>query len=399
MIRPPTRPTRPTAPPDLKTLRLAPASNPLRPVRTTRPRVLHVSPLMFGEGGIVGGGERYAYELARAMAMQTRTRLVSFGEPLTRNVDGLRIEVFRPVAYVGRKRLGPISPSLAMAIAWADVVHVHQIETFLTDQCVLIARLFGKKVFLTDHAGGDRNFNRRLGTVDRATGLLLVSHFNARGYRKWASKVRVIHGGADPARFRPLPGLARMEKVLYAGRLIPYKGIHHLIEGVHPETAVILAGESYHAEYRAYLDVVSQGRNVTFLGPLMGEDLVRTYNSSAVSVLPSVETDMYGKKYPKSEILGLVLLEAMACETPVVASRIGGMMELVVDGETGLGVPPGDSAALGEAVERLLGDEKLAREMGRAGRARVAANFTWAAVARRCVAAYAGDLGEEIPDA
>ena len=190
-----------------------------------------------------------------------------------------------------------------------------------------------------------------------------------------------------------------MEKVLYAGRLIPYKGIHHLIEGVHPETAVILAGESYHAEYRAYLDVVSQGRNVTFLGPLMGEDLVRTYNTSAVSVLPSVETDMYGKTYPKSEILGLVLLEAMACETPVVASRIGGMMELVVDGETGLGVPPGDSEALGEAVERLLGDEKLAREMGRAGRARVAANFTWAAVARRCIAAYAGDLGEEIPDA
>jgi glycosyltransferase involved in cell wall biosynthesis len=351
-------------------------------------RVVHVSPLMFGVDGVVGGGERYAYELARAMSQLTPTRLVSFGKPLSRREDALRVAVYRPLGFVGRKRLGPISPGLIAEIAAADVVHVHQIETFLADQCVLLARLFGKRVFLTDHAGGDRHFNRRLGTVDRATGLLLVSEFNARGYTAWQDKLTVIHGGADPARFRQLAGVNRVRRALYAGRLIPYKGVHHLIEGARPETGIVVAGQSYHDEYRAFLDKVSIGRNVQFAGPLMGDDLVRAYNTASVSVAPSVEVDMYGKTYPKSEILGLVLLEAMACGTPVVASRIGGMMELVVDGETGIGVPPGDTEAVGEAVERILDDDDLARRMGRAGHARVMDRFTWAAVAKRCLSVY-----------
>ncbi len=360
-----------------------------RPVRRSRwRRVVHVTPLMFGPDGVVGGGERYAYELARAMSQQTPTRLVSFGAPLSRRDDQLRVAVYRPFGYVGRKRLGPVAPGLIAEIAAADVVHVHQVETFLADQCVLLARLFGKRVFLTDHAGGDRHFNRRLGTVDHATGLLLVSDFNARGYAKWRDKVTVIHGGVDPARFRQLPGVHRVRRALYAGRIIPYKGIHHLIEGTRPETGIVVAGATYHDEYRQHLDEVSTGRNVSFVGALMGDDLVRAYNTASVSVLPSVETDLYGKHYPKSEILGLVLLEAMACGTPVVASRIGGMMELVVDGETGLGVPAGDTEAVGAAVERILDDEDLAREMGRAGHARVLDKFTWAAVARRCIEAY-----------
>lgn len=361
--------------------------------RTRRrgPRVAHVTPLTFGTDGVVGGGERYAYELARAMANVTPTRLVSFGTPGTRREDSLRIATYRPLGYVGRKRLGPVAPGLIAEIAAADVVHVHQLETFLADQCVLLARLFGKRVFLTDHAGGDRHFNRRLGTVARATGLLLVSEFNARGYATWRDKVTVIHGGADPARFRPLPGVNRVRRALYAGRIIPYKGVHHLIEGTRPETGIVVAGATYHDEYRAHLDRVALGRNVSFAGPLMGDDLVRAYNTASVSVAPSVEIDLYGKSYPKSEILGLVLLEAMACGTPVVASRIGGMMELVADGETGIGVPPGDSEAVGEAVERVLDDDDLARRMGRAGHARVLDRFTWAAVARRCLDAYARD--------
>ena len=102
-----------------------------------------------------------------------------------------------------------------------------------------------------------------------------------------------------------------------------------------------------------------------------------------------MEVDLYGKHYPKSEILGLVLLEAMACGTPVVCSAIGGMPELVIDGETGMLVPPGDSAALGEQVERILDDPALAARLGQQARARVLAHFTWDRVARVCLDAYA----------
>jgi glycosyltransferase involved in cell wall biosynthesis len=353
--------------------------------------VLHVSPLAFGARGVVGGGERYPHDLARAMAGHVPSRLVTFGEP-GRTRDGRLDHVtYRPLAYVGRKRLGPVHPALLPEIARADVVHCHQLHTFLADQCVFFARLLRKPVFLTDHAGGDRHFNHRLRTVQRATGLLLVSHFNARGFAAHARKVRVIHGGVDTERFRPT-GEARRRAVLYAGRLIPYKGIHHLIEGVKPETEVRIAGATYHDEYAAHLRRAADGRNVAFLGALHGDDLLREYNRAQVSVLPSVNTDLYGKQYPKSEILGLVLFEAMACETPVVCSNVGGMPELVVDGVTGLVVPSGDSAALGAAVEALLDDPARARRMGEAGRRHVLERFTWDHVARRCLQHYA-ELG------
>jgi glycosyltransferase involved in cell wall biosynthesis len=350
-------------------------------------KVLHVSPQLFGQGGVVGGGERYPLELARAMAELTETRLVSFGPPAHQRVDGLPLRVYRPLRYLGTKGLSPVAPTLVGEIARADVVHCHQLHTFLADQCVLIARLLGKPVFLTDHAGGDRNFNRRLRTFARATGLLLVSHFNARDFANLKDRTVVIHGGVDTRRFRPLP-VERRRQALYAGRLVPYKGIHHLIEGLRPQTALRLAGATYHEAYGQHLHAIARDRNVRFLGPVMGEALRREYCQASALVLPSEETDLYGKRYPKSEILGLVLLEAMACETPVVCTRIGGMPELVVEGVTGRLVPPGDSRALGSAVESLLDDPATVRRLGQAGRAHVLEHFTWRSVARRCLAAY-----------
>ncbi len=370
-------------------------------------KVLHVSPVAFPAGaggptdpaaqdGIVGGGERYALELARAMAPLTETRLVTFGRPRREYLGALEVRVLRPWRYVGRKRLGPVSPRLVLEIAQSDVVHCHQVHTFLADQCVLLGRLLRKPVYLTDHAGGDRHFNRRLGTLEHAAGLLLVSRHNARSFERYRHKIEIIHGGVDPARFAPR-NLPRRRAALYTGRIIPYKGVHHLIEGVRPETEVRIAGPFYHAEYERLVRERARGRAVHFLGPVLGDALVEEYCRAGVAVLPSVEVDLYGKRYPKSEILGLVLLEAMACETPVVCSAIGGMPELVIDGETGLLVPPGDSAALGAAVERLLDDVPLARRLGEAGRERVLERFTWRHVAERCLAAYQHRPAEAAP--
>ena len=182
---------------------------------------------------------------------------------------------------------------------------------------------------------------------------------------------------------------ARARRAIYVGRIIPYKGIHHLIEGTRPTTDVRIVGAVYHEQYSEYLRRLAAGRAVTFVPAQPHDALPDEYRAAAVSVLPSVEVDLYGKRYPKSEILGLVLLEAMACATPVVCSAIGGMPELVVDGETGVLVPPGDSAALGEQVERILDDPALAARLGQQARAHVLAHFTWDRVARVCLDTYA----------
>ena len=90
----------------------------------------------------------------------------------------------------------------------------------------------------------------------------------------------------------------------------------------------------------------------------------------------------------RDEPFGLVALEACALERPVVAARVGGLAEQILEGETGLLVPPGDVDALRAALERLLGDAELRRRMGDAARERVRAHFSWDAVTRATVALY-----------
>ena len=288
-------------------------------------KVLHVSPLLFGPDGVVGGGERYPLELARAMAPpdrdppdRVRSARASAASP------ALPVRVYRPCATWARKASVPVAPQLVAEIARADVVHCHQMHTFLADQCVLLGRLLRKPVFLTDHAGGDRNFNRRLRTWQRATGLLLVSHFNAREFaRSWRRKVTVIHGGVDPQRFAaPAQAGRRRRRALYAGRLIPYKGIQYLIEGVAPgDGGAPRRRRLPRGLRRATCGTLAAGTQRALPRPrARRDDLRQEYVAASALVLPSVEVDLYGKRYPKSEILGLVLLEAMACETPVVCS-------------------------------------------------------------------------------
>jgi starch synthase len=118
-------------------------------------------------------------------------------------------------------------------------------------------------------------------------------------------------------------------------------------------------------------------------GMLPREELVHLLSGATVFVCPSVY-----------EPFGLVNLEAMACETAVVASRVGGIPEIVVDGETGYLVdwdesdPGAFAAALAARIEELLADPLAAARMGAAGRARVLERFTWPAIADRTVALY-----------
>jgi glycosyltransferase involved in cell wall biosynthesis len=110
---------------------------------------------------------------------------------------------------------------------------------------------------------------------------------------------------------------------------------------------------------------------------LEDHDLVNLYNEAAVFACPSVY-----------EPFGIINLEAMACETPVVATRVGGIKEVVVDEETGLLVPPGEPEKLGRAITRILEDPTTAAKMGKAGRRHVLKHFTWDRIAARTLELY-----------
>jgi glycosyltransferase involved in cell wall biosynthesis len=120
------------------------------------------------------------------------------------------------------------------------------------------------------------------------------------------------------------------------------------------------------------------------------------YRSAQVFVLPSVEQTCYGKHVAVSELLGLSLLEAMASGTPVIASAVGGVPEIVRDGLTGFLVSPGDVGALRDRLSMLLGDPALAHRLGANARTHVLERFTWERVAERCLQAYSDRLDFEI---
>ena len=121
------------------------------------------------------------------------------------------------------------------------------------------------------------------------------------------------------------------------------------------------------------------------------------YRRAEVVVLPSVHRTCYGRELRVSELLGLVVLEAMASGTPVVCSRLGGLIEVVQHGVTGFLVEPGNIAELHERLAELLRDPALARRMGHSARALVLERFTWQACAERCLAAYEELLHEGRP--
>src|SRR5207244_3971512 len=124
--------------------------------------------------------------------------------------------------------------------------------------------------------------------------------------------------------------------------------------------------------------------NVHWINRMVPVDqVVQLYSHASVFVCPSVY-----------EPFGLINLEAMACGTAVVASAVGGIVEVVEDGKTGILLPPSRPDELAAAIRRLLDDPAEARAMGQAGRRRVVEKFAWASVAERTEAVYADAIAE-----
>jgi glycosyltransferase involved in cell wall biosynthesis len=187
-----------------------------------------------------------------------------------------------------------------------------------------------------------------------------------------AHEVRVIPSGVD------LPGEIGQEadppEVLYAGRLSPEKGVLELVEATRGMRLVV-AGDG---PLRARVPGAS--------GFVPHDELQRLYGRAAVVACPS-----------RREGFGVACLEAMAHGRPVVATGVGGLRDLVVDGETGLFVPPRDPAALRAALERLLADRALRLRLGAAGRERARQHFSWDRVTDATLAAYADAAGTMVP--
>jgi glycosyltransferase involved in cell wall biosynthesis len=357
-------------------------------------RVTHVAPTVFGDQGLFGGGERYPLELARALAREVASRLVAFGREAgrIREEGGLDIVVLRARSYAGGHPAHPVGGGLARALRGADIVHAHQLHSRTTAFALSTARLRRQRRVVTDHGLSARPGRRPPRLVER---FLTVSRYSAAVLGAPSERTAVILGGADPERFRPERDDPRAG-ILFVGRLTPHKGVDRLIEALPADAELTIVGSAGHDSRppeRDYplllrkLAASSPGR-ITFAGTVADEELPRLMRRHAILALPSVEETCYGRQVAVSELLGLTVIEAMASGTPVVCSDIGGLPEVVTDGQTGFLVPPGDVDALRDRMAVLLHDRHRREEMGRDAREVASRRFTWVECARRCVESY-----------
>jgi glycosyltransferase involved in cell wall biosynthesis len=356
-------------------------------------RVVHVAPTPFGPAGIFGGGERYALELGRALARQIDCQLVTFGstEGAWREPGGLGVRMLRSLALFRGHPAHPLALGLGHALTGADIVHAHHLRSAPSRLAAVNARVRRLPTAVTDHGLGGGDWAGLLPRLfDR---FLTVSEYSARELRAPASRTRVVYGGVDPDRFSPDRDAVR-RGVLFVGRVTPHKGLDRLIEALPENVELRVAGSAGHdpdppeRDYPSLLRQLAAGRRVRFLGAVPDQDLPALYRQAQVVALPSVHRTCYGRDVAVSELLGLAALEGMASGAPVVASRIGGLPEVVADGVTGFLVEPGNVAELRARLTELLADRRLAERLGRNGRERVLETFTWEACAARCLAAY-----------
>jgi type III pantothenate kinase len=394
----------------------------------------HASPLAVLGGADAGGQNVHVAELALALGRRgdqvtvyTRRDSQELEErvPLGPGVEVVNVTA-GPAAPVERDRMLPHMAALADGVAadWAqggapELVHSHFWMSGLAalDATAQLATRTGELVPVvhTFHALGTVK-RRHQGAADTspaeraeleprvgqeadaiiATCTDEVDELAAMGVDR--AKASVVPCGVDTARFTPRgPRALAPDRptIAVVGRIVPRKGADLVISalaeladrGIADVDLIVVGGpDAAGGELLADAEIarlaeiacaLGVGDRVRFLGRIPQEALP--------AVLRSVDAVVCTPWY---EPFGIVPLEAMACGVPVVAAAVGGLRDTVVDGVTGVHVPPRDPAALADALAALLPDAARRRALGRAGRERVECEYTWAGVAERTARVY-----------
>lgn len=358
-------------------------------------------PLFVANSTEIGGGNTSLLALVQGMRERGLCPTIVHPEPgpmLERceaaGIAGIVQKLFQP----GWKQLLTTWKSLR---AWRKILHdsqadlIHANEPFAARTVTLAAKLNKTPLvchvhFDVEPSAADWIF-RRLPSPNLflfCSEKLLADNWPAFQSASPAALAQATCNGIDVQRFSPQPvAPGPLPRIGILANLIPIKGHRDFLQmasclqtrGLQAEYWIIGAdvhGTNYDAELKSHAQELGVHKSVRFCGYC--EDVPAMVNQLDVVVCASHQ-----------EPFGLCLAEAMACEKPVVATRVGGIPEVVDDGVTGIIVPPHEPESLAAAVRDILQDPERAREMGRRGRERVCEHFTHAAYVDRVLAAYA----------
>jgi glycosyltransferase involved in cell wall biosynthesis len=377
-------------------------------------RIAHVTatfpPYMAGTGNVC---YHNALELAR---LGHQVSVFTANYPLKEWIDSSEFIVHRLPAVL-RFGNAPLLPGL-MKIKNVDLIHLHYPFIFGAELIWMVSKLRQIPYVVTYHNDLIGRGIRRIlfdtylpisaGIVmGGASKTAVVSLEHARScrmasfFKKHWKDVVEIPNGVDLGLFRPSRkgltlrqryGIAEDNKIiLFVGALDQahyFKGVNYLLEAftkiITDKKYLIIVGEGeLKNQYKRHAVDCGVQKQTFFPENVTDAELPDYYNSADLIVLPSIALESFG----------LVLIEAMACEKPVIASDLPGVRSVVADTKDGLLVPPSNVNALSEKIQYLLENPSIRHEMGNTGRAKVEAKYAWPKIVPRLIQMYEEVLG------
>jgi len=321
-------------------------------------------------------------------------------------VDGVAVTRAATIVTIGGS---PVCPSMISTLKTLepDIIHVH-LPNPAAELTVMAARTRAA-IVATWHSDvvRQRRLARMFAPIEqrflaRCAAIIATSANYIDSSELLCSLERrpvVIPYGIDASEYAAVPDAAgaaiksryRAPILLAVGRLVYYKGFEYAIRAMAKiDATLLIVGDG---PLRAALEAAARAAGVSdrvvFIGEMQPAEIIPYYHACEVFVLPSIA---------RSEAFGIVQLEAMACGKPVVNTRLdSGVPFASIDGVTGLTVEPRNVEALATAINVLLADDAMRRRFGEAGRARVEAEFSVAAMARRMTELYASIIARGVP--
>ena len=351
--------------------------------------ILMVCPYFYPDKG---GVENYVYNVSKDLVKKGHSITVlcatKEGQDKTEILDGINVIYQKPDFVISNT---PIKHNLYFTISKLlkkekfDLVNAHTPVPYYADMAYYASKKQKVPFILTCHAGSLIKGKPIIDTISRlyqivekrmlkkTEKIITVTDFVKEEYLgQYKEKIDIISPGVDTQRFVPNDN-AKKENLLFIGQLNEghkWKGLKYLLDAMAllPKDIklTVVGNGNLLDHYKKYVE--SNKINVKFKGKISDNDLIVQLQNAKILVLPS---------YSAAESFGMVLIEAMACGTPVIGSNIGGIPSVINNDETGLLVKPKDSKGISSAIEKLHKDKELWDKLRKNGINEVKEKYDW----------------------
>jgi len=349
----------------------------------------------------IGGVEKYVYYISRELVKYSDcdVKVVCANEPDsvdTEVYNGINIKRLNYTGKVANTNVTLALPKVLLEEEF-DIIHTHIPTPWSSDWSNIASRLKNKPLVVTYHndiiGEGFANFIAKFYNsttlkllLNRADRIIITQddYINSSHLQNYKDKIVTIPNGVDTSLFKASENERIGNQIFFLSvldRFHKYKGLDYLIDALVdvkkeiPSVKLVVGGKGELLDfYKSKVKELGLEDNVEFKGFLTDEEVIKCYQESELFILPSISSLQEG--------FGIVVLEALSCETPVISTDIVGVSDDVIETESGIIIPPRDVEKLKESIISILEDKELIRTMGANGRRLVKEKYEWKKIAQ-----------------